>query len=117
MLLPIKCCVTLCLRGMLHFAISLATNCIATNSETSCIVVTALTFELTFDRVFCSARNVYLDVPQKGDEADEQHASSEQEKMNVTMNPLEKFETAEDEAGSQGTTNQKTLEWDDAYIA
>ena len=56
-------------------------------------------------------------MPQKGDEADEQDASSEQEKMNVTMNPLEKFETAEDEAGSQGTTNQKTLEWDDAYIA
>ena len=65
----------------------------------------------------CSARNVYVDVSQKEDEPADQDDSSEQEKMNVTMNPLEKFETVDDQAAPQGATNQKTLEWDDAYIA
>ncbi|XP_028393758.1 calsyntenin-1-like [Dendronephthya gigantea] len=64
-----------------------------------------------------SSRNVYVDVSQKEDETAPEGESCEQEKMNVTMNPLEKFDTVEDEAGSQGATNQKTLEWDDAYIA
>jgi hypothetical protein len=70
-----------------------------------------------FNIFFCSARNVYLDVSQKEDEPADEDDSHEQDKMNVTMNPLEKFETTDDQAEPQGTTNQKTLEWDDAYIA
>ena len=57
-----------------------------------------------------------MDVSQKEDTFADQDNSSEQEKMNVTMNPLEKFETADDN-GPQASSNQKTLEWDDAYIA
>ena len=64
----------------------------------------------------CSARNVYLDVPKEVDEA-EQEGGEKEEEINVTMNPLEKFETADDQEVHQDTTNQKTLEWDDAYIA
>lgn len=59
---------------------------------------------------------MYSDVSLKGDETDEDDRP-EQDKMNVTMNPLEKFETADDHGESLGTANQKTLEWDDAYIA
>ena len=67
---------------------------------------------------FCRKKHAYVDVPvEEGDETiDEGQCVEENKKMTVTVNPLEKFET-EDHAGSRGSKNPKTLEWDDAYIA
>ena len=70
----------------------------------------------SFENFLCSARNVFVEISQKEGKLADEDNSTEQKKMNVTMNPLEKFETADDE-GPQASTNQKTLEWDDAYIA